>query len=254
MSIKKTITKLLNINGRYTCPCCNSNVKRFAPMSKSIIQDLYLVSIAPKGFETLSLDSYFCTICGANDRDRLIVSYLQKNHKRFFSVLEIAPSTPIRNNLNLAGFKYRCCDLYMPDVDDRCDIAKMTCYPDNSFDIVICSHVLEHIHEDKRAISEIARILRPNGEALILVPIPIGLEVNLYDPSIEDIETRARMYGQDDHVRMYSKSGLTDLICNSGLSIKTWSHSDDELGFEKMGLSSTSTLYVGVKRDASFQS
>jgi SAM-dependent methyltransferase len=130
----------------------------------------------------------------------------------------------------------------------------MTRYPDNSFDIVICSHVLEHIHEDKKAISEIARILKPNGEALILVPIPIGLEADLYDPSIEDTETRTRIYGQGDHVRMYSKSGLTDLICNSGLSIKTWSHPDDELGFEKMGLSSTSTLYVGVKRDASPQS
>ncbi len=252
MSIKKIINKLLNINGSYTCCCCNSNVRKFAPVSKSIIRDLDFVTTAPKGFETLSLDSYFCSICGANDRDRLIISYLQKNHNNDSSVLEIAPSNPIRNNLNLAGFKYRCCDLFMPNVDDRCDITKMTCYLDNSFDIVICSHVLEHIHEDTKAISEIARILKPNGEALILVPIPIGLEVNLYDPSTEDIETRVRMYGQDDHVRMYSKSGLTDLICNSGLNIKTWSHSDDEFGFEKMGLSSTSTLYVGVKSATNF--
>lgn len=252
MSIKKSISKLLNINGSYKCCCCNSNVRLFTPVSKSINRDLDLVTTAPEGFETLSLNSYFCPICGANDRDRLIISYLQKNHNNDSSVLEIAPSNPIRDNLNYAGFKYRCCDLYMADVDDRCDITKMTCYPDNSFDIVICSHVLEHIHEDTKAISEIARILKPNGEALILVPIPIGLEANLYDPSTEDIETRVRMYGQDDHVRMYSKTGLTDLISISGLSIKTWSHSDDELGFEKMGLSSTSTLYVGVKRDANF--
>lgn len=244
--------KIVNSFGSGICPSCNSAIRKFNPIEQRVQSSLSFIDSAPHGFETLNTKSYYCPVCNANDRDRLILSYIQKNYIRTISVLEIAPAKAVRQNLLKNKFNYRCCDLFMADVDDRCDITKMTCYPDNSFDMVICSHVLEHIHEDTKAISEIARILKPNGEALILVPIPIGLEANLYDPSTEDIETRVRMYGQDDHVRMYSKSGLTDLISNSGLSIKTWSHSDDELGFEKMGLSSTSTLYVGVKRDANF--
>jgi len=244
--------KIVNSFGTGFCPGCNSAIRKFNPIEQRVQASLNFIDSAPNGFETLNVQSYYCPVCNANDRDRLILSYIQKNHSRAISVLEIAPARAVRQRLLKNKFNYRCCDLFMPGVDDRCDITKMTCYLDNSFDIVICSHVLEHIHEDTKAISEIARILKPNGEALILVPIPIGLEVNLYDPSTEDIETRVRMYGQDDHVRMYSKSGLTDLICNSGLNIKTWSHSDDEFGFEKMGLSSTSTLYVGVKRATNF--
>jgi len=248
MKIKKIINKLINFSGRYTCICCNSNIIRFAPISKSILQDLEKLTTTDKGFETLSVDSYFCPICGANDRDRLILSYIQRNHTSQCITLEIAPSKAVRQRLLKNKFSYRCCDLFMDGVDDQCDITNMTCYADQSFDIVICSHVLEHIHDDSKAMSEIARILKPNGQALILVPIPIELQANLYDPAIEDSETRVKTYGQADHVRMYSKSGLTDLIKNSGLSLKTWTRSDDELAFEKMGLSSTSTLYVGIKQ------
>ena len=247
MKIKKLINKLINFSGRYSCNSCNSNVIRFTPISKNTIEYLDKLITADKGFETLCVDSYFCPICGANDRDRLILSYIYNKSRNNQAILEIAPSSPIRARLKISQNYYRSCDLFMSDVDDKCDITNMSCYLDQSFDIVICSHVLEHIHEDTKAISEIARVLKPQGEALILVPIPIGLQENLYDPEIVDIETRVKMYGQDDHVRMYSKSGLTDLIVNSGLKLKTWTYLDDELGFEKMGLSPTSTLYIGVK-------
>jgi len=240
--------KLLNLFGKKSCPGCNNSIRKFNQIEESVSSSLSSIYSAPQGFEALSVDSYYCPICGANDRDRLILSYIQRNHTSHCSILEIAPSKAVRQQLVKNKFSYRCCDLFMHGVDDQCDITNMTCYADQSFDIVICSHVLEHIHDDSKAISEISRILKPNGQALILVPIPIGLQANLYDAAIEDSETRIKMYGQADHVRMYSRSGLTDLIKNSGLSLKTWTRSDDELAFEKMGLSSTSTLYIGIKQ------
>lgn len=240
--------KIVNLFGTRICPGCNSTIRKFNPIEKCVQSSLPFIDSAPHGFETLNTKSYYCPVCNANDRDRLILSYIQKNYTRTISVLEIAPAKAVRQNLLKNKFIYRCCDLFMANVDDQCDITNMNCYPDQSFDIVICSHVLEHIHEDSKAISEIARILKPNGEALILVPIPIGLEFTLYDPTIEDGESRIKFYGQDDHVRMYSRSGLTSLIFNSGLSLKTWTVLDDGIGFEKMGLSPTSTLYIGVKQ------
>lgn len=248
MKIKQIFNKLLHLGGAFECIACNSSVNTFQGVSHTLRRDANSVICAPSGFETLNLDAYFCPVCDANDRDRLILNYLLINHGPSTKILEIAPSKSIRSKLNVMRFDYRCCDLYMPGVDDVCDITKMTCYEDATFDVVICSHVLEHIHEDNKAVAEIARILKPNGKALILVPIPLGLEKSMYDPSLTDPGERIKYYGQNDHVRMYSKSGLINLISNAGLKVDTWDQSNASIQFDKVGLSSTSTLYLAVKQ------
>ena len=79
-------------------------------------------------------------------------------------------------------------------------------FKDNSFDAVLCNHVLEHVTDDIRAMKEIVRVLKPGGFAILQVPFfhPIP-ETTLSDPAITDRKTREKLFGQDDHVRRYGK-------------------------------------------------
>jgi len=85
---------------------------------------------------------------------------------------------------------------------DICDIQ----YPDNSFDVIFCSHVLEHVQDDKKALREFWRILKPTGQACIL--IPISAEITFEDLSIIDPHEREILFGQHDHVRRYGPDVL----------------------------------------------
>ena len=76
-------------------------------------------------------------------------------------------------------------------------------YPDESFDVIYCSHVLEHVVDDRKAMSEFRRVLKSDGWAILLVPITV--ETTYEDPSIVDPAERLKHFGQDDHVRRYGK-------------------------------------------------
>jgi ubiquinone/menaquinone biosynthesis C-methylase UbiE len=89
-----------------------------------------------------------------------------------------------------------------PDVAmDICDIR----FPDESFDVVICNHVLEHVRNDGKAMREIYRVLRYGGWAILQVPIRKDQEKTLEDPNIVTDADRFRFYGSPDHVRFYGK-------------------------------------------------
>jgi ubiquinone/menaquinone biosynthesis C-methylase UbiE len=114
-----------------------------------------------------------------------------------------------------------------------------------SFDIFICSHVLEHVPDDKKALSELFRILRPGGFGILMVPIALKMSKVNEDPSIEDVGERWRRFGQDDHVRQYSKSGFIERVKGAGFIINQYSI--DFFGedvFRKYGISPKSILYV----------
>ncbi|MCS3904362.1 SAM-dependent methyltransferase [Methylohalomonas lacus] len=107
--------------------------------------------------------------------------------------------------------------------------------PDRSFDLVYCSHVLEHVNDDITAMSELYRILKPGGSAVILVPI---IDAATYeDPDITDPNERARLFGQHDHVRRYGLDIVTRLSA-AGFNVQLFSITDiageDEI--EIMGL------------------
>jgi len=100
----------------------------------------------------------------------------------------------------LLGPGYLTADLFPGGVDVKMDICNIA-YPDGSFDVVYCSHVLEHVPDDRRAMREFHRVLVPGGWAVLLVPITVAETIE--DPSVSDPKERLRRFGQEDHVRCY---------------------------------------------------
>jgi ubiquinone/menaquinone biosynthesis C-methylase UbiE len=114
------------------------------------------------------------------------------------------------------NIQYVTGDLYEPGVTTCMDITALP-FPDNSFDVVYCSHVFEHIPDDRHAIRECLRVLKPSGWAILLVPITA--ERTFEDPSISDPKERIRLFGQDDHVRRYGPD-YVDRLYEAGFSVE----------------------------------
>jgi len=142
------------------------------------------------------------------ERHRLIWLYL-KNETDFFSaskkVLHLAPEQcflklfKAQKNLN-----YITADLYSPIADVKADICDLP-FEENSFDVVFCNHVLEHIEDDKKSMSELYRVLKPGGMGIFQIPQDLTLETTYEDFSITSEEERKKHFGQYDHVRVYGK-------------------------------------------------
>lgn len=142
------------------------------------------------------------------ERHRLIWLYL-KNETDFFTapkkVLHIAPEQCFlkifKNQKNLS---YTSADLYSPIADVKADICDLP-FNDNIFDVVFCNHVLEHINDDKKAMSELYRVLKPGGMGIFQIPQDLSLIKTYEDFSITSKEERKKHFGQYDHVRIYGK-------------------------------------------------
>jgi predicted SAM-dependent methyltransferase len=96
--------------------------------------------------------------------------------------------------------RYMTADFQRPDVDVRLDIVSMP-FADNAFKGIICSHVLEHVVDDRSAMRELSRVLDPDGWALVIVPI--AARETYEDPAVVEPAARLREFGQEDHVRRY---------------------------------------------------
>ncbi len=97
-------------------------------------------------------------------------------------------------------FEYLTADLYQANAMLKMDITDIQ-FPDNSFDVIICNHVFEHVEDDVQAMREFNRVIRPEG--WIIISVPITAERTFADPNAKTPEDRLRIYGQEDHVRQY---------------------------------------------------
>jgi SAM-dependent methyltransferase len=165
------------------------------------------------------------------------------------TLLDIAPGNALRQFLsNQNQLLYRCADKNRGDVDDSIDIMDMNLYEDNSFDALICSHVLEHVADDRKAMSELWRILKQNGWGIVMVPINLSVSKIDEDPSIIDEAERWRRFGQYDHVRLYSKQGFISRLEEAGFSVlQLGSEFFGQKSFEFHGISQSSVLYLAKK-------
>ena len=231
------------------CPICNSTFSNFLPLPVNYYQNFNQVGCAYSldRFETLNCAQYSCPHCGASDRERLIVLYLLGINLLTpgTRVLEIAPSQALMGFFAKAGIIYRSGDLSSPLAQDKVDITDMHQYPAASFDVILCSHVLEHVPDDGLAMRELRRVLADNGTLLVLVPLPLELAQTDEDPQVSDTNERWKRFGQDDHIRMYAKNDFVARLEQNGLT--TMQLGINEFGeehFRNAGISPTSVLYT----------
>lgn len=148
------------------------------------------------------------------ERHRLLWLYL-KNETDFFTkkykVLHFAPEQAFYKRFRaLENLNYTTTDLDSPLADIKADICDLP-FADNSFDIIFCNHVLEHIPDDTKAMEEIYRILKPNGWAVLQIPQDLKRATTFEDDTITDRKERAKIFGQYDHVRIYGRDYFTQL-------------------------------------------
>ena len=142
------------------------------------------------------------------ERHRLLWLYL-KNETNFFKdnlkVLHFAPEQAFYKRFRKQNnIEYLTTDLNSPLADIEADICNLP-FEDESFDVILCNHVLEHITDDTKAMQELFRILKPGGWGIFQIPQDLNREVTFEDNSITDKKERAKIFGQYDHVRIYGR-------------------------------------------------
>lgn len=235
------------------CISCNCYFKEFTPLSPYFDE-----MFAKHGFpyriyhtETLNWKQYMCPGCHINDRDRLYALYMQKNidSTRQYNLVEFAPSPQLSAIIRrFANIRHRTADLFMEGVDDKADLLDLHLYNDNSFDVFICSHILEHVDDDVKAMRELYRILKPGGFGIAMVPLFNGVVKTVEDPSEKNEAERWRRFGQDDHVRLYARHEYIQRLESVGFNVNQLDkHYFGEDVLKKNGISDSSILYVVEK-------
>lgn len=242
---------------QYRCPICRRHLRKFLNLG-SVLGGKFIQGLDIRGeqhpvsnYETLNTKQFFCPVCGAQDKARLYALFLQralpKKVPENYLLVHFAPESGLPDLIiNHIGRKhYRSADLYRSDVDDRADLANLSIYRDNSIDAFICSHILEHIKNDKVAISELYRVLKPGHWGLLMVPILLSIEETYEDDSIDSDEGRLRHFGLEDHLRVYSKMGFISLMTSVGFKIEQQNiETFGESIFKMHGIEPRSVLYI----------
>lgn len=206
---------------RYQCPICGSHLRRFRPAGRRlpVLDEKQVIGggYRPNGR---------CPVCFANDRARLIFLYLEKKTGILFEktkLLHVAPESGLSRILSRCkNINYLTADISPDKAMVRMDITEIA-YPDNWFDAIICNHVLEHIADDRKAIRELHRVLRPGGWGILQVPISLSLRTTHEDFSITAPADRERVFGQADHVRLYASDYPARLReCGFETSVFDW--------------------------------
>lgn len=176
------------------CPFCGWNGKEFLPFG-----------VRPR-------KNARCPQCGSLERHRLYYLYLKKilPKDKLLKVLHFAPEKILTELFkSYANINYLSADLNPKNAMVKEDITNIS-FNNNSFDVVFCSHVLEHIKDDINAMKEVHRILKPEGFAILQVPIKDKFLTKMTAKTFEDFsitepKERERVFGQSDHVRIYGR-------------------------------------------------
>lgn len=234
------------------CPICQEHDRGFSPLPEfyRINAEKYGYSHFGKG-EMTALDTYSCKNCGASDRERLYAwwlkrLYFRKVRRNTMTAIHFAPEIGLSNFVKRQGFfrDYQTADFTMQEVDHKVDLMNLP-FADEAYDFFICSHVLEHVSDDRKAIAELYRITKRGGKGILMAPIMTDLPKTIEDPSITDEGERWRLFGQNDHVRLYSRNEYVERITAAGFHLEQFDiEYFGSCFFKKLGLKPSSVLYI----------
>ncbi len=254
MNLLSRAISWLSAESKTFCPVCDKTNAGFGALP-----DYYRDNGSKHGYvhfgkgEMTALETYSCSNCGASDRERLYAYWidLQFKNKKLSEkshIIHFAPEVALSSKLrSLSSNCYHTADLMMDACDYKIDLMHMP-FADQSYDFFICSHILEHVESDDQAISELYRITKKGGSGILMAPIIVGLEKTVEDPSVTDDAGRWRLYGQNDHLRLYAHDDYVKKVRSHSFRV-------EELGekhfgvdiYRSLGLKRTSILYVVSK-------
>lgn len=241
---------------KYYCPVKRIQVNKLFPLPSMYSDKLieHNSDMKIEDFETINIEGYHCQESGSNDRDRLYAMFLNKLIDETpigakLKILDFSPSKPFEEYMRWnKSFDYVTADGLLDTYDIVVDVQNMVNLDDNTFDGVICSHVLEHVPDDVKAMKEIFRVLKPGGWAILMVPINLNRTEIDEDFTVTDIAERWRRFGQDDHLRVYSKKGYMERVQNSGFKLlELGKDYFGEFEMQRCGVTEQSILYLGLK-------
>ncbi len=223
-----TVRKQLFAGQRAFCPLCGSHISGFLTLYRPYHR--------------------WCPVCRSLQRHRLIWLLFERHQlitaEKPQAMLHVAPEPGLAQRFApMPHLRYVTADLSAPSTTVRCDITAIP-FEANSFDIILCSHVLEHVPNDHQAMRELYRVLKLGGTALILVPVK-G-EHTFEDPSITDPLCRERYFGQFDHVRVYG-TDVRQRLQQAGFRVQVVQATDivaDSSEIERMSLSVDEPIFV----------
>ncbi|MBN2681187.1 MAG: methyltransferase domain-containing protein [Bacteroidales bacterium] len=156
------------------------------------------------------------------ERHRLLWIFLKEKTEFFTGKLEMLHVAPeycfIKRFKKLPNLKYTTADLISPWADVKMDVQEIP-YPENSFDVIMCNHVLEHVDDDLKAMKEFYRVMKPGGWGIFQVPIDYSRENTYHDPSITDPKEREKHFWQSDHLRLYGKN-YGQVLSTAGFTVQ----------------------------------
>ena len=202
------------------CPCCESSFSRFLPH---------------RGRSQAK-----CPRCGALERHRVLWLFLERETDLFErpgAMLHVAPEyTFLRRFSRTSGLRYVTGDFDSALADVQLDVMDLP-FEVESFDFLICNHVLEHVDDDRLALSEINRVLKPGGWAILMCPVDYRRATTLEDPEVVTPQDRHRVFGQSDHARLYGRD-YGDRLAAAGFDVRAESYLDafDEETIGRLGL------------------
>ena len=189
---------------RVECPCCGGRFRAFLP------------------FGVVRRENARCPRCGSLERHRLLWLYLEQRTQLLhggLTLLHVAPEALLAGKLErVPRLGYLSVDLESPLAMAHMDVTRLG-LRDQSLDVILCLHVLEHVADDRAAMGEFLRVLRPGGWAILQSPVDEARAETFEDASVTDPAERERVFGQRDHVRIYGRDYL-DRLRDCGFAVE----------------------------------
>lgn len=249
--VRFELRRRLFSGGERVCELCENSVKTFHGHGggAAVLDERKVVG-------GMRREDDRCPVCHACDRTRMMKLFLETSTDlgtRPMRILHVAPDF----GLYLWLKRQPQIDYVCSDIDAKryrhidglltADLTKLP-FDSDSFDILICSHVLEHIPDDAAAFSEIRRVLKPGGKAMLLTPYATDGKPTDEEPTISDPEEQDRRFGQWDHVRIYSRDDFLSRMEAAGMQANLFEpFAEFPEKAKALCLNPLETLPIGVK-------